>query len=396
MLDLDGFKDVNDSLGHQVGDRLLHAVGERLAREAAGHGRVFRLQGDEFVMLLDASELDAALIFVNDLVEAFGEPFLAGELELDVGISAGLARVGVGECGVDEILRRADAAMYEAKRTRVGFALYRAGRGDTGERGRQILSADLRRALKSGEIEVHYQPQCSLRTGAIESAEALVRWRRPDGTLIAPDQFIPQAERTRVMMPLTIHVLRTAIADCRRWDEEHGYDGRIAINVSARTLHHPSLVADVSAALDQSGMDARRLELEITESALMVDPEGARRTLHALHALGVDILIDDFGTGYSSMAYLSELPVDGIKVDRSFVAGMVAEHADLVIVRSTLDLGSNLGLRTIAEGVEDAVTRDRLAALGCELAQGWLWHPALPAAAFSDTLAEPAASRLAA
>ena len=391
LVDLDGFKDINDSLGHQAGDTLIHAVGERLVRETAGRGRVYRLQGDEFVTLLDSDDVEDALHYAAELTEAFTEPFVSAELELDIGLSAGIARAGRSECSTDELLRRADVAMYEAKRNRLGFALYRRD-AERDERSRQVISADLRRALRAGEIEVHYQPQYSLADGHLGSVEALVRWRREDGALVGPAAFIPQAERTRVMMPLTVHVLRTSMADCRRWFDDHGYMGRVAINVSARTLHHPSLVADVAAALHESGMDAHRLEIEITESALMVDPEGARRTLVALRALGVAILIDDFGTGYSSLAYLRRLPVDGVKVDRSFVAGMATEHADMVIVQSTLDLAHNLGLRTIAEGVEDATTRDELIALGCDLAQGWLWHPALPAEAIGDVLAAPAAS----
>ena len=394
MIDLDGFKEVNDTLGHRTGDLLLRAVAERLALETREQGRVFRLQGDEFVTVLDDATAEEALLHAEGLLHAFQVPFMAETLELDIGLSVGVALSGRGECDTDDLLRRADVAMYQAKSNRNGFALYNPGT-DTGDRARQVISADLRRALEHGELEVNYQPQISLRTGRIESVEALVRWRRQDGVLVPPNDFIPQAERTGVILPLTLHVLSTALADCRRWTDEHGYSGRVGINLSARTLHHPRLIGDVRVALEAAGLPAERLEVEITESALMADPEGARRTLSALHELGIEILIDDFGTGYSSLAYLGNLPADGIKIDRSFVAGM-ADHKDAVIVQTTLDLGRNLGLRVVAEGVEDEATRDRLAALDCDLAQGWLWSPAVPASELAAALAHQAGTTLAA
>ncbi|MCW2991852.1 MAG: putative sensory box/GGDEF family protein [Solirubrobacterales bacterium] len=378
MLDLDGFKDINDTLGHQTGDVLLHAVAQRLGEHRADECRLFRLQGDEFVAVMDAPGSGEALAFAAELMRAFQQPFRIGDLEVEVGVSAGIALADRGSCDTDELLRRADVAMYEAKRQRTGFALY-GPQSDTANPARQVMAADLRRALAAGELEVHYQPQVTLRTGGVASFEALSRWRRADGTTIPPDHFIPQAEHTGLIMPLTLHVLRTALRDCRRWSDECGFTGRVGINLSARTLHHHSLVADITAALGAAGVPPQRLEVEITESSLMSDPGGARRTLAALHELGVGILIDDFGTGYSSLAYLGTLPVDGIKIDRSFVAGMASDGRDAVIVRSTIDLGHNLGLRVVAEGVEDAGTRDLLAALDVDLAQGWLWSPAVPA-----------------
>ena len=382
MVDLDGFKDVNDALSHQTGDILLRAVAERLSACTASSGQVFRLQGDEFVTLLDSACPHDALVYAEGLAQAFQEPFLAGGLDLEVGLSAGVAVAARGECTTDELLRRTDVAMYEAKRNRTGAALYEPS-ADGGEEVRQVILADLRRALTAGDLEVHYQPQVSLRTGAVMSLEALVRLRRADGTLVPPDAFISQAEHSGLILPLTLHVLGTALADCRRWIDELGYQGRVGVNLSARTLHYRSLVSDVGQALADAGVDPGRLELEITESGLMSDPAGAHRTLSALHALGVDILIDDFGTGYSSLAYLGRLPVDGVKIDRSFVAGMTDSHTDAVIVRSTIDLGHNLGLRVVAEGVEDEATRACLAGLECDVGQGWLWSKAVPAAEVS-------------
>jgi diguanylate cyclase (GGDEF)-like protein len=377
MLDLDGFKDINDTLGHQTGDALLHAVAARLSEYRDDRCRLYRLQGDEFVVVMDEPGSDAALTFAETLMAAFQQPFVSGHLEAEIGLSIGVATADRESCGTDELLRRADVAMYSAKGHRTGFALY-SPLDDTANPSRQVMAADLRRALVAGELEVHYQPQVSLRTGRIVSFEALARWRRADGALVPPDQFIPQAEHTGVIMPLTLHVLRTALRDYRRWSEEHGFDGRVGINLSARTLHDRNLVADVRAALREVSIPANRLEVEITESALMSDPAGSRRTLAALHDLGVDILIDDFGTGYSSLAYLGTLPVDGIKIDRSFVAGMATQETDAVIVRSTIDLGHNLGLRVIAEGIEDSQTRDRLVHKGADLGQGWLWSRAVP------------------
>jgi diguanylate cyclase (GGDEF)-like protein len=382
--DLDGFKEVNDTLGHGHGDRLLEAVGRRMAAEVGETAMLGRLQGDEFGIVVDGDEAAAAEL-ASRLVEAFRAPLQVDGLTLEVGLSAGVAVFTEEVEGVDELLRRADVATYIAKENGTGFALYRPDR-DHFSRRRLALSGDLRQAIADGEVRPYFQPQVNLGSAAVVGAEALARWVRPDGSTIPPLDFIESAERGGTIKPLTLHVLAAALAAREQWAAD-GLTVRMAVNLSARSLLDPDLVADVGRALADAGAAPENLELEITESAIMADPDRARRTLERLGELGIRLAIDDFGTGYSSLAYLSRLPVHTIKVDRSFIRNIGSDPAAELIVRTTIDLGHNLGLAVVAEGIEDAATRDLLRGLGCETAQGFLWSPAVPAADFPKIVA---------
>jgi diguanylate cyclase (GGDEF)-like protein len=381
--DLDRFKEVNDTLGHGQGDRLLEAVGRRMADEVGETAMLGRLQGDEFGIVVDGDEA-AASELAGRLVQAFRAPLHVDGLSLEVGLSAGVAVLAGEVDGVDELLRRADVATYIAKENGAGVALYRPDR-DHFSRRRLALSGDLRQAIADGEVQPYFQPQVDLDSGVVVGAEALARWVRPDGTTIPPLDFIESAERSGAIKPLTLHVLAEALAARAQWAAD-GPTVRMAVNLSARSLLDPELVADVERALSRAGAAPEHLELEITESAIMADPDRARRTLERLGDLGIRLAIDDFGTGYSSLAYLSRLPVHTIKVDRSFIRNVGSDPAAQTIVRATIDLGHNLGLAVVAEGVEDVATRDLLRGLGCETAQGFLWSPAVPRAVFPGTV----------
>jgi EAL domain-containing protein (putative c-di-GMP-specific phosphodiesterase class I) len=286
---------------------------------------------------------------------------------------------------VEELLRRADVATYTAKGSPTGFAVYRPER-DHFSRRRLALAGDLRRAIADGELQPYFQPQVDLHTGSVVGAEALVRWVRHDGSTIPPQDFIASAERNGAIKPLTQSVLTAALAAREQWVAD-GLPVRMAVNLSARSLLDPELVADVRRSLAAAGTAPGCLELEVTESAIMADPDRARRTLERLGDLGIRIAIDDFGTGYSSLAYLSRLPVDTVKVDRSFIRNLGTDPAAEMIVRTTVDLGHNLGLAVVAEGIEDAATCVVLRDLGCETGQGFLWSPAVPAGDFPGTVA---------
>jgi diguanylate cyclase (GGDEF)-like protein len=389
--DLDRFKEVNDTLGHAQGDRLLAAAARRIAESVGDRGTLGRLQGDEFLVVVsgDATE---ALDLAGRVVAAFDPPLDVDGLSLEVGLSAGVAVATDDVDGIDELLRRADVATYTAKENGTGFALYQPHRDNFSTR-RLTITGDLRHAIDAGQVRPFFQPQVHLATGAVVGAEALVRWHRADGTLVPPLDFIPAAERSGAIKPLTAHMLAGALDAQRAWAAA-GVDVRVAVNVSARSLLDPQLVADVRDALARARVEPPDLELEVTESAIMVDPDRARRTLERLGDLGIHLAIDDFGTGYSSLAYLSRLPVHTVKIDRSFVGQLETDPAAELIVRTTADLGHNLGLTVVAEGIEDAATRDRLEALGCDSAQGFLWSPAVPAEEFLPLVAELSGRRL--
>jgi EAL domain-containing protein (putative c-di-GMP-specific phosphodiesterase class I) len=266
-------------------------------------------------------------------------------------------------------LRHADVAMYESKSQHEPFAAYELTRDDNTV-ARLALLGDLRRAIAGNELVLHYQPKVSATTGDLHSVEALVRWEHPSRGLLAPDAFIPIAESTAVIHPLTDEVLRQALTQVRSW-KDRGWAIPVAVNISARSLHDLNFPAQVRHQLDTIGVPGELLSLELTESAVMTDPVRALIVLQALDAMGIGLSIDDFGTGYSSMSYLKKLPVRELKIDRSFVKGLRTEHSDHVLVQSAVDLGHNLGLHVVAEGVEDAATQDALSTMGCDLIQGY-------------------------
>jgi diguanylate cyclase (GGDEF)-like protein len=386
MLDLDGFKEVNDNLGHHVGDLLLVEVGRRLRGSVRGQDTVARLGGDEFAVLLTDTDPAAGEIAASRIGEVFHAPFMVGGVTLDIKISIGIATAGPDDDPA-AVLRNADIAMYTAKEHRLGYTRFNPGQAQESA-SRLTLLGDLRRALDNGdEIELRYQPKISVRTGDVIGAEALARWRHPVRGMIGPVEFIPVLEGTSLIHRFTAGVLDLALAQARRWmDDDHLIP--VAVNVSARSLLDESFADTVAGALRRSGVPGDLLCIEITENTVMADPDRAIDVLRRIRALGVTTAIDDFGTGYSSMAYLKNLPIDEIKVDRSFVRDMAADHSNYVLVESTVDLGHNLGLVVVAEGVEDDTTVAALAKIGCDIAQGYHFARPLTADDFGAFLAD--------
>jgi diguanylate cyclase (GGDEF)-like protein len=378
LIDLDRFKDINDTLGHHQGDALLRSVAERLASVLREADSVARLGGDEFAVLLpQLPEPDAAMSVAQKLLEALRQPFVLDELVLEVDASIGVAVSADHEADVDTLLQRADVAMYVAKHEHTGATAY-AAELDVNSPRRLALLADLRHAIEERALTLHYQPKVELASGEVRGVEALVRWNHPVLGPIPPVEFVPLAESTALIHPLTTFVLETALRQQREW-HDRGYDLSMAVNLSARSLLDIALPLQIAALLSTHGVEPGRLVLEITESTLMTDPARALRVLDALDTLGVRISIDDFGTGYSSLARLKDLPVHELKIDRAFVTSMQTIHSDAVIVRSTIDLARNLGLAVVAEGVEDRSVLNELGDLGCDAAQGYFLSRPVPA-----------------
>lgn len=387
LLDLDNFKEVNDTLGHHNGDITLQEVGVRLRAVLRGSDTVARLGGDEFGILLpnvvDRAEIGRVAV---QILEALQAPIFLEEQSLEVGVSIGGAVYPDQGLDAAVLIQRADIAMYSAKSHQTGYEVYTQERHRHSP-GRLTLVSDLRAALDNGELVVHYQPKAELPSGKIIGVEALLRWDHPQHGLIPPDEFIPVAEHAGLMRAMTLFVLESAISQCRDWTFA-GKPLTVAVNLSARSLLDARLPHDILILLGRWGVDASRLRLEITESSIMADPVRLVDVLAKLNDAGIGLSIDDFGTGYSSLAQLKKLPVDEIKIDKSFVLGMSHNENDVVIVQSTVDLGRNLGLRVVAEGVEDQETMDMLIALGCDVAQGFFLSRPIPADRFGEWIRE--------
>jgi diguanylate cyclase (GGDEF)-like protein len=378
LLDLDRFKEVNDTLGHQVGDRLLAVVAQRIDGALRPHDIVARLGGDEFAMLLDpVRNADAAVEVAHRVRQALTRPFHVEGMLFELEASIGVAVFPEHGEDVDPIVRRADVAMYLAKEERTGVEVYVADR-DRNSASRLALLGGLRNALENGELQVHYQPKVSLGSGAVVGVEALVRWHHPQRGLVMPDEFIPMAEHSGLMAPLTEHVIDQSLAQVARW-RVAGLDVPVAVNVSMRDLHGRELVAVVASALERHDLPASMLVLELTERVLTRDSGEVNATLNALRRLGVAASLDDFGTGYSSMVLLKRLPISEIKIDRSFVSRLTADPSDITIVRSIVELAHGLGMTAVAEGVESEQVWDLLQNLGCDAVQGWYVSRALDA-----------------
>jgi diguanylate cyclase (GGDEF)-like protein len=398
LMDLDRFKEINDTLGHHYGDVLLRDLGPRLVTAIGEQGLVARLGGDEFGVLPGEGTHDLAVIdlVVTRLTECVSEPFAVDELSLEVGASIGIARFP--EDGEDShaLLRCADIAMYAAKEAQCDYKVYAAEQNQHSVRRLSVLS-DIRHALASDEIVVHYQPIVDLDDLTVMGAEGLVRWQHPEHGLIPPGAFVQTVEQTGLIGPLTRHVLEHSIAECMSWRKD-GRELSVAVNLSVRNLLDRDLPKEIERLLTTYGLPADALQLEITESMIMSDPDRALATVTRLSNLGVRMSVDDFGTGYSSLANLRRLPINELKIDRSFVSPMLRDESDLIIVRSTINLGHDLGLRIIAEGVEDGATLQELALLGCDLAQGYHLSRPMAADAFTKwlTAATPAGSSIAA
>lgn len=384
-LDIDRFKEVNDALGPQTGDELLRQVGGRLRLSLRESDTVARLGGDQFGLLLPGvgSRADVANV-ASAVVDALRQPFDLGEMSVTLEVSSGAALFPEdGEDG-DAVAQRADVARRAAKDARSAFIVY-APDLDQDSARRLTLAGDLRRAISGGELVVHYQPKVHLVTGRVTGLEALVRWSHPELGLLGPGEFIGIAEATGLVRPLTLEVLDAALRQCDAW-RGAGIPVGVAVNLSVQHLLDDDLPSDVSRLLARHHLPADALELEITEGSIMSNPRRARDVLTELSDMGVRIAIDDFGVGYSSLGYLSELPVDVLKIDRGFVMRMAESGHEAMIVRTTVDLGHNLGLEVVAEGVESREIEELLRRDGCDLAQGFHFSRPLPANDLEDFL----------
>ena len=391
MFDLDRFKEVNDALGHGHGDLLLREVATRLQTSVRAGDLLARLGGDEFALLLDEVDRASAAIEIADRVSAtLAEEFVLGDVPLVVEASIGISLFPDHAEDGEGLLQAADMAMYAAKRGGTSVEVFRPER-DRRESGSVARLAELRRAIADDELVLHYQPKVDLQTGEVTGVEALVRWQHPREGLLAPMQFLPLAERTALVGPLTAWVLDAALAQCAEW-RAMGIDVPVAVNVSERSLHDRHFPREVGELLERSGVEGSRLHLELTERGLIADLPTAMDVIDRLHALGVRLSIDDFGTGYSSLARLLELPIQELKIDRSIVRDMESGASGTAIVRSTIDLGHHLDLEVVAEGVESETTLRELRRLGCDAAQGYFLLRPQPAADVSDWLRERAST----
>ncbi len=384
IADLDGFKELNDTLGHHTGDLLLQQLGPRVLGTLSAGDTLARLGGDEFGILLPGCDGAAATAIAQRITTVLEEPFTLRGLNLHVEASIGVAAYPEHAYGIDALVSRADVAMYEAKGARTGFEVYAATR-DTHSRDRLELLGDLRRAIDEREFELHYQPKIELRGGTVEGVEALLRWRHPTRGLIGPTEFIPLAERTTLMRPLTLLVLDMALEQCRRWRDD-GLDLSVAVNLAVPNLLDFGLPFDVLELLQRWEVPPDRLNLEVTENVILANPGRIIGVLKALRKIGVSLSLDDFGTGSSALAHLKHLPIDELKIDRSFVMAMESSPADEVIVRSTTQLAQRLGLRVVAEGVESVRALELVERIGCEVAQGHLLQRPLTAEALAPWL----------
>jgi len=367
-VDIDHFKDLNNTVGPRLGDALLRQIGPRLRQAVGDDAIIARVSGDEFAVLATLNDDEAALDLGRAAHEAFTPPLRVDDQLLQARVSVGLVTYPRDGDDADTLLRRAEVAVQIAKRGD-GWAAY-SREHDEYAPERLALMSELRRAIERDELLLHYQPIVDLGTRAMQGVEALVRWQHPQRGLVPPMEFIPLAERAGLTKPLTVWVLREALRQLRRWRDE-GMEMSVSVNLSMRTLHDPELPGLVRDLIEHAGVPSNLVGFEITETDVMADAEGAMRGLRALRELGVKIAIDDFGTGYSSLAYLHRLAVDTVKIDRSFVSRITTDENSAAIVRATADLGHALGLEVVAEGVEDATAWSRLRSVSCDAAQGY-------------------------
>jgi diguanylate cyclase len=393
LLDLDRFKEINDTLGHQCGDELLKDLAVRL-RGVTGSGALLaRLGGDEFGIVASGKSADEAVVLAETVRSSFDAPFVGQGVPLVIEASIGISVYPENGEDVDTLIQHADVAMYAAKDRRLGVVLYEAGL-DKSTAAELALMGEVRTALEREEIVLYYQPQVDVRSGAVVGVETLVRWEHPERGLLPPGAFIPLVERTGVSTALSEYVLNGVANQLQAWRESGvEIDVSAAVNLTMFDLLDTSLPAKVGALLERTGVEPERLELEITEGVIMADPVRVRSVVEQLKETGVRIAIDDFGTGYSSLSYLKSLPVDVIKIDRSFVMGMMEDESDRAIVRSTIDLAHNLGLSVVAEGVESQAALEELARYGCDVAQGFFIGRPQPAVGIVNTEAPALASK---
>ncbi len=369
IIDLDRFKEVNDTLGHHIGDHLLQEVGRRLITLLRATDTVARLGGDEFAIILTGAHRAQVIAVCKKIFKAMQRPVLIDEVSLRIGMSIGAALCPEHGNNTRLLMQRADVAMYDAKRHQSGFSIYNKNK-DTNNTSRLGLSNALHDAIDSDQLLLEYQPLIDIKSNDVACVEALVRWQHPSMGLVQPDEFISLAEESGVIRPLTLWVIDHALTQMVRW-KKAGLHLKISINLSVRCLQDRALPAQVENLVNKHQISPDAIILEITESAVMSDPVTARRVMRRLSNMGFLLSIDDFGTGYSSLSYLQQLPVDEVKIDKSFVIDMNNNTSDAAIVKATIDLAHNLGMKVVAEGVENHQVMEKIQSLGCDTAQGY-------------------------
>lgn len=382
VVDIDRFKDINDTLGHSTGDRVIRQIAQRLRKIIPEPNTVARLGGDEFGIILKkfGTKEDAAEV-VQTIKETLQVPLKLEGVRLDIDASIGITLYPEHGKDAQILLQRADVAMYQAKQKHCGFIMYTTTLDRCNTR-RLTLMGELREAIINNELVAYYQPKIDIKTGKIKELEALVRWKHKVHGLVQPDDFIPMAEQTGLIKQLTLWILHESLMQCAKWNDE-GFELRVSVNLSANDLMDVELPETITRTLNAHNVPPEKLLLEITESAVMLDPNRALEVLTNLSTLGVRLSVDDFGTGYSSLSYLSKLPVSELKIDKSFVMGMENNSNNTVIVQATIDLGHNLGLEVVAEGVETASSISLLQPLGCDTLQGYYFTKPLSAQEFN-------------
>lgn len=376
MIDLDHFKEINDTLGHTIGDMLLISVGKRFQQVLREQDTLGRLGGDEFAVVLPQADRNDAIVVAQKLQAALQKPVTIEHNRFSIGASMGIVLYPEHGSDPSGLLKGADVAMYVAKRNRDEYAFYNVEH-DKYNPDRLELLRDLRIAIHKQHIGLAFQPKLDMKSGTVTAIEALARWEHADKGRIPPSDFIPTLEQTGLIKPFTLYILEQAVTHCKSWQEQ-GFDISVAVNLSMHNLRDIKLAPHILEILRRYDFPASRLTLEITESAIMNDPEYSLDTLTELDSMGIELSVDDFGTGYSSLSYLKRLPVRQLKIDRSFVTDMVQDQDNAMIVHSTVDLAHNLGLRTVAEGVESADVLDALQKMGCDIAQGYFISRPLP------------------
>ena len=390
-VDIDNFKDINDTFGHAAGDRVLETVSERLIRSLPRESVVGRLAGDEFAIFLEGPEdgrdrHEQAAALARQLLAEVAKPLHVGEHEIEVTVSVGIAQAPENADNVIDLIRDADAAMYHAKRAGRNCHVFYAAEMNAAAVERLLLKSKLRRALERDEFVMRYQPKVELASGDVVGAEALLRWRLPGHGDIAPAQFIPLAEESRLILDIGAWVLNQVCSDYAAWQKRVADPGRIAINLSLRELSYASFIPRCRSVFEKHGVAPSRVELEITETTLMMDAERTLPLLDELRSMGVHLSIDDFGTGYSSLSALQQFPIGTLKIDQSFVRNAATDPDDATIVRTIIEMGRSLGLQVVAEGIETDEQREFLRQSGCQFGQGRLFGDPIPATEFLEVM----------
>ena len=380
IMDLDGFKQVNDTLGHPVGDKLLIAIGARLLDLLRESDTVVRLGGDEFAVLIDDIDANSMFVIAGRILNVIQQPFEFESNQLFVSGSLGIAHYPIHGETSELLVQHADVAMYHAKRRKLGVTVYDPS-FDENKVHKLSLISDLRDALSNDKLELYFQPKVDMSTMQTYGVEALLRWNHPEHGFIPPDQFIPLAEQSGLINQVFEWVFEKSAQNARRWIDL-GLNLNVAVNLSVYDFQHHDIIAVIGEVLDQYNLSPSCFSIEVTEGAMMENPEESIKKLEAIDEMGLRISIDDFGTGYSSLSYLKKLPVDELKIDKSFVMQMDTDENDAIIVRSTIDLAHNLGLKVVAEGIENQDILDLLIILGCDVAQGFFLGKPMPAAEF--------------